>query len=1036
MAAGAARGTAGGEEALAPGARRLPVSVGALPPAHYPARRVEQIGQYRILGELGRGGAGAVYRAAHASGALVALKQLHERGPAALARFEREAGLMAQLQGTPGVVPLLDAGASPRGPFFTMPLFPGGDLEARLRRGPLPLAEAERLARELAQALAWIHRAGLVHRDLKPSNVLFDEAGGAWVADLGLAKLRGAEDGLSKTNETRGTPGYMAPEQFADAKRAGPAADVFAWGAIVYRALTGAEAFAGATTLERAAATAKSSPAAPVALRPEVPPALSALVLHALAKEPGQRPRDGQALLEGLERCRARRPAPTSAPSRGPGLAGALWGLGGAALGVLLALGWSLRADSDQRLGPAGSPPSGAPAPSLAAEAATPSPAPAVRHGSGALLPGSVASRAAGPARAPQLAQPRLPAPTAPDEAEARVRGRLRELLAPALAERGLDLLELRGDPRGKVGAAPQELGWLPSGELACGHQRLPPRGGRALWSIFDAQSGALLRRLALSPSERAGFVHPSGLLCTLAREEIRGYDPSQGLLRRKLKFGASVILCRVSASGGLVAALTRAGKVSAIELREWGSGELRWRVELSGPIRQLLLNEPLGRLAVVTRQGLRALDLQSGRQVGELLRLPVLQSIARTPDGKALLGLEHRPPLLHRWDFVSGEELGAPLELTPPRLETRARLACAGDEALVTLGPALERVSLAEWRITETRVVSPYVVERVALAPDGAALFATRGGALQRWPRGGAPLWPRDLSARVMAFALPDPERLSGPLYLGGRELARLGPEGERRVLYQGRGPVSWLRAARVGQALLFLADHEPRARWWTPEGLEEGPQLDPKWPGVLLSAERAVLASSSAASRRRGGGTKPRLLEALRGRAIRALAPLRGRALALGVDPAGGVLLAGEAGLSRYDLERGAESSLAPLETKGLAEVRFEPGGQEVLLVYQAPGKVRLERRRASDGALVESLSLGQGGSPARGFVLRSDRVTWLSGIELGCWRRGQTQPERRELPLALGAPRILEPGPRGSLYVVTSRGLVARLRLRGAR
>ncbi|HBP20913.1 MAG TPA: serine/threonine-protein kinase PknK, partial [Planctomycetes bacterium] len=257
---------------------------------------VQQIGHYQILGELGRGGMGAVYRAAHPSGAVVALKLIHDRRQELLARFEREANVMAQLQGTPGVVPLLDAGVAPQGPYFTMPLFPGGDLSTRLREGALPLPEAERLARELAQALGWIHRVGMVHRDLKPGNVLFDEAGAAWVADLGLAKHSGSDDGLSKTNETRGTPGYMAPEQLSDAKHVGPAVDVFAWGAVIYECLTGARPFQAGSLVEELARTAEGRLRPIRQARPEAPPALTSLVVRALASDPAQRPPDGRAL--------------------------------------------------------------------------------------------------------------------------------------------------------------------------------------------------------------------------------------------------------------------------------------------------------------------------------------------------------------------------------------------------------------------------------------------------------------------------------------------------------------------------------------------------------------------------------------------------------------------------------------------------------------------------------------------------------------------------------------------------------------------
>src|SRR5205085_9317034 len=129
----------------------------------------------------------------------------------------------------------------------------GGTLRDRLARGPLALGEATALVTKIARALGRAHERGLVHRDVKPENVLFDAAGEPLVADLGLAKHfrrdLGMSASLSRTHETRGTPGYMAPEQVESAKDAGPPADVFALGAVLYECLGGIAAFEGATPL-------------------------------------------------------------------------------------------------------------------------------------------------------------------------------------------------------------------------------------------------------------------------------------------------------------------------------------------------------------------------------------------------------------------------------------------------------------------------------------------------------------------------------------------------------------------------------------------------------------------------------------------------------------------------------------------------------------------------------------------------------------------------------------------------------------------
>src|SRR5579883_3236051 len=147
-----------------------------------------RIGGYEMLGLLGKGGMGSVYRARSAKGEEVALKLLAKTSPEQVARFERERRLLGDLASQGGFVPLLDAGSAPEGPFIVMPLMGGGTLRGRLEKGPLGLAKTLELGRALARALARAHERGIVHRDLKPENVLFDAAEQAFVADLGLAK--------------------------------------------------------------------------------------------------------------------------------------------------------------------------------------------------------------------------------------------------------------------------------------------------------------------------------------------------------------------------------------------------------------------------------------------------------------------------------------------------------------------------------------------------------------------------------------------------------------------------------------------------------------------------------------------------------------------------------------------------------------------------------------------------------------------------------------------------------------------------------
>jgi serine/threonine protein kinase len=206
-----------------------------------------ELGGYALGREIGRGAAGVVFEGRAPDGRRVAIKVLGRATLEARARFEREARILGELSEADGFVTLLGSGTAPDGkPFVVMPLVAGGTLRARLAKGALPAEEVVALGRALAAALGRAHARGVVHRDLKPENVLLTEDGRPLIADLGIAKhFRGSTDGnttsvvLSQTGETRGTIGYMPPEQMGDATRAGPPADVFALAAILYEAHAG-----------------------------------------------------------------------------------------------------------------------------------------------------------------------------------------------------------------------------------------------------------------------------------------------------------------------------------------------------------------------------------------------------------------------------------------------------------------------------------------------------------------------------------------------------------------------------------------------------------------------------------------------------------------------------------------------------------------------------------------------------------------------------------------------------------------------------
>jgi serine/threonine-protein kinase len=292
-----------------------------------------QIGPYTTLCELGRGGQGVVFRCRAPDGRDVAVKVLHRATPGGLARFERERRLLASLGEDAGFVPVLDTGETPGAPFFVMPFLEGGTLRARLKKGRLGVDETIALGARLASALGLAHGQGIVHRDLKPENVLFSREGVAFVSDLGLAKHFLPNDEsvpLSQTGDFRGSPGYMAPEQAHDAKRAGPEADVFAIGAILYECLTGEPPFRANSVLALLAKMESETPRDVRQFRRETPDWLAGAVLKALAREPEDRFPDGAALAQAL--------APKARERSSAGLA-AIVAAGLIALGTALGFG-------------------------------------------------------------------------------------------------------------------------------------------------------------------------------------------------------------------------------------------------------------------------------------------------------------------------------------------------------------------------------------------------------------------------------------------------------------------------------------------------------------------------------------------------------------------------------------------------------------------------------------------------------------------------------------------------------------------------
>src|SRR5439155_2983153 len=221
-------------------------------------------------------------------------------GPDAdLPRFEREARAAATLA-HPNIVQVFDYGEDEGRPYMVLEYLPGGTLAERLPEGAaLGDEETRQVATDVAAGLADAHQHGVVHRDLKPGNVLFDVEGRAKVADFGIAHVVGA-DTLTEEGMVIGTAVYISPEQVASGP-ATPATDVYAFGVLLYRLLSGRFPFESSNALELARMHRELDPPPIEAFRPDAPADLAALAMAALAKGPVNRPPEGAALSAALQ---------------------------------------------------------------------------------------------------------------------------------------------------------------------------------------------------------------------------------------------------------------------------------------------------------------------------------------------------------------------------------------------------------------------------------------------------------------------------------------------------------------------------------------------------------------------------------------------------------------------------------------------------------------------------------------------------------------------------------------------------------------
>jgi WD40 repeat protein/tetratricopeptide (TPR) repeat protein len=296
---------------------------------------------YEVLGVLGRGGMGVVYKARQIGlNRAVALKMIRagvHAGPEELNRFRTEAEAVARLQHA-NIVQIYDIGEQDGLPYFSLEYVEGSNLHQELGHTPQPPVEAARLVETLARAVHAAHQRGIIHRDLKPSNILLrrksdpqiskthtdsrdDQSAKSaksvdWisafepkVSDFGLAKQIGGDSGQTHTGEIIGTPSYMAPEQATGKTHdIGPLSDVYGLGAILYEMLTGRPPFKGATTRDTLDQVCFQEAVPPGRLQPRLPRDLETICLKCLQKEPRKRYASAQELADDLGRYLAGEP--------------------------------------------------------------------------------------------------------------------------------------------------------------------------------------------------------------------------------------------------------------------------------------------------------------------------------------------------------------------------------------------------------------------------------------------------------------------------------------------------------------------------------------------------------------------------------------------------------------------------------------------------------------------------------------------------------------------------------------------------------
>lgn len=283
---------------------RPEILLGGQAGGHLEVPTASQFGKYAVIGELGEGGMGRVYKAVDTElGRIVAIKALRSTDPFEASRFRGEAEMIAALD-HPNVIKVYDIATPPEGrPYIVLEFCEGGSLDKELGGHPVEPRRAAEMVETLARAVQFAHEKGVIHRDLKPANVLRGKDKTLKLTDFGLAKELEVSSGMTPSNAVMGTPSYMSPEQAeGKTKLLGPPTDVYGLGAILYELLTGRPPFRGVNMVDTLEQVRWAEPAPPSRLVPRLHRDLATICIKCLQKTPTRRYATAAELADDLRR--------------------------------------------------------------------------------------------------------------------------------------------------------------------------------------------------------------------------------------------------------------------------------------------------------------------------------------------------------------------------------------------------------------------------------------------------------------------------------------------------------------------------------------------------------------------------------------------------------------------------------------------------------------------------------------------------------------------------------------------------------------